>query len=229
MARPRKHQPPLNESQRVSAWRKRLMQEDHYRSISFLASAEEHQLIDAARTRYGLSTKELMLYPLTGRALPEPEADDSEQAEPDQLTPATPDPDLARLQLETRRSHGELFHFESRQDFILLSVYLKLEMLPSYFPFEQEVLRDFASSREAMMYYLLRRERIAPARQVLLLQRARPEELGLGAADAATDSPWYCLRLRLNQIYPQLPEQPLPDQDLGAEFARVATEYADET
>lgn len=220
----RKSRQRRSESQRVAAHRRRLMQEQHYRSVSFLAHPDEFALIESARSRSGLSTKDLMLFYLSGRYLTEPlpnllltpaEAEIWEEPAEQEI------PLEARL--EAQRLRGELFRYEGRQAFVLISLYLQLERLPGLFPFEVTLIRDFAEVREALQYYLLRAAQLPPARQFLLLQRATEAELG----GAVTPNPWYRVRLRLNQIYPQIAESP-GESDFAAEYARMQAEYAEE-
>ncbi|HEY9842965.1 MAG: hypothetical protein ACAI44_36670 [Candidatus Sericytochromatia bacterium] len=234
MARPRKHNPPQPESQRVAAWRKRQMQEKQYRNVSFLASPEEYDLIEASRSRYGLTTKELMLYYLSGRYLSEslePEGDqgENELRDESQDEPESTGPNQTKRKqrdLEDQRQHGTIFNFPHRQEYLLVSFYLNLDLLPGLFPFEIEPIRDFASYREALQYYLLRRDRLPPARQLVLMRRAGAAEIGWEPPEDG----WYHIRLRLNQIYPQLAEQRFDSDptDYRAEYEQMAAEYADE-
>lgn len=238
MPRPRKHHPPRNESQRVAAHRRKLMQEQHYRSVSFLASPGEFSLIEQTRERSGLTTKELMLFYLSGRylsaplpnLLPTDSADESEASDGEALGGEDLEADEAfrqrRLEarLEERRSRGDLFYGPDRQDFVLASLYFDFALLPGWFPFEIELIRDFGSYREALQYYLLRLDRLPPARQLLLLQRATADELGW----EPEVNPWYRVRLRLNQIYPQIPAWPLAEPNLAAAYADMQAEYAED-
>lgn len=223
MARPRKHPPQRSESERVSAWRKRLMQDQHYKSISFLASPDEYALIESARARYGLSTKDLMLYPLAHR--PWPILESAEGPIEDDFLPETRVADPA-IALEAARARGELFQLSGQQPYVLAALYLNLSLLPNLFPFDLSLIRDFTSLREALQYVCLRQDRFAPAQQIVLLTRASAEELG----HAPPQPDWYALRLRLNEVYPQLPERKTADDqtDYRAELTRMRAEYADE-
>lgn len=240
MPRPRKHHPPRTESQRVAAHRRKLMQERHYRSVSFLASPGEFSLIEQTRARSGLTTKELMLFYLSGRYLSEPlpnllpeagDADERAESGADAIgaEDVEEDDESGRRRreagLEARRMRGDLLYGPERQDFVLASLYFDFALLPGFFPFEIELIRDFGSYREALQYYLLRRDRLPPARQLLLLQRATADELGW---EPEANS-WYRVRLRLNQIYPQIPEWPLAEPNLAAAYAEMQAEYAEET
>lgn len=222
MARPRKHPTkptPESESRRVAAYRKRLMQEEHFRSVSFLASPEEFSRIEAARERTGLSTKELMLARLDwlmSEAAETPE-DDLELliADDDQAAPAL---NPARELL----ARGELFDLPGRQDYVLLSLYLNLERLPGLFPFDTELIRDFGTYREALQYDCLRRDRLPPAHELLLLGRLGADELSGVAGEHL-----YRVRLRLRGVYPQIAEY-ADGKDYQQVFQTMRAEYADE-
>lgn len=226
MARPRKRPSrttPKSESQRVAAYRKRLMQASHYRNVSFLASPEEFSRIDLARERTGLSTKELMLAQLEqlegntlGSSAQEEYGAEDDVSLTELEAPQPEDPSIAQLK------RGELFRLPGHQNWVLMTLYLNLERLPGLFPFDADVIRDFEHYREALQYYCLRHDRLPPAHQVLLLGRISPAEIpGLGVESD------YRVRLRLNQIYPQIAEHS-DGTDYRSVYNQMLAEYANE-
>ncbi len=226
MSRPRKRpsqSTSQSESQRVAAYRKRLMQESHYRNVSFLASPEEFSRIDLARERTGLSTKELMLAQLEqlegntqGSSAQEDYGAEDEVYLTELKAHQPQDPSIAQLK------RGELFRLPGHQNWVLLTLYLNLERLPGLFPFDTDVIRDFEHYREALQYYCLRHDRLPPAHQVLLLGHISPDEIPGLAVESD-----YRVRLRLNQIYPQIPEHS-DGTDYQSVYSQMLAEYANE-
>lgn len=184
------------ESSRVSAHRK-LKQEQGFRNISFLVSPEEYQLIEAKRAKYGLSTRELLVYYASGQY--ERDRQKYETFEPEIPSDLPPEEFHERsMQQEERLGHAFRFDPDCR-DFLIASLKVNTGKMPDHQFLDVEALVDFETLEEAFRF--IDAGRLGPRKrdQLTLFSRARLDEF-----DADVAPHWYIPILHLNRAIPNV-------------------------
>lgn len=203
MARPRKHNPPLPDSQRVADYRKRLKKEG-YRNISFLVSPEEYDLIEKARGEHDMTTKELFLFFLSGQyhrhlAKERVEFYDEFQEESHIIHNS-----LEQEQYnEEQAKRGSLFKLTvNTKNFALISFRLNKKKFPDWFPYDTHFIRDFDSHEKAIRYFLKNKSKLKKSEHVVLLRRELRHELSI----PPEKDHWFYAVLTLKRIFPDIEE-----------------------
>lgn len=166
--RPRKHYPPLPDKERVTQHRQQLKAQG-YRNLSFMVSPEEYQVIEKARAKLGLTTKELLMYYLLRQNSYDEQADvyiEIIESEEERI--------YSYLDIDLRR--GRLFDFPNKKDFLIVSYSLNQAEFPSWFPYKPRYIRGFHTAEEAFEYYLKKRDKLPKSEQIVLMARVSKDE-----------------------------------------------------
>lgn len=166
--RPRKHYPPLPDKERVAHHRQQLKEQGH-RNISFMVNPEEYKVIEKARAKLGLTSKELLMYYLLRQNIYDEKSDvyiEQIQIEEERK--------YSYLDIDLRR--GYLFDFPNKKDFLIVSYALNQADFPSWFPYKPRYIRGFHTAEEAFQYYLRKRDKLPKSEQIVLMARAHEYE-----------------------------------------------------